>query len=630
VAARDTARLIASLELKDKFSAGLKSAGKSLDGFETRMGRIGGIAKSGVGAAANNIAKLGVVVGAGLGAAIKTGLDDLATLENATTSVDGAIAQLGLTGQLTSQQVATWANDIERDIGAAFDDKAIVSAATTLLRFGKVTPNNLQHTLEVMTDLATKTGSVDSAATLLAKALADPTKAAGKLARMGIVLTKAEQKQVKALVKAGKAGEAQALVLDLIAKSTEGAAKASQGPYQRALSILADVSEDAKKALAEGFLPVIERVATVLSDKLGDPVVIEQIRGLGRGLAGAFDKMLSAAEKIPWGSIGDAMRLAGQGAKAALDLFTGLPPWVQTAVLTGWGLNKLTGGALGGIATELGKGLIKGVLGMNAGVVNIKAGVVTGAGGVPGALPGGGSKLATLGNILKVAVIGAVIVQGLQTWMDSFAPFIQRNNELASQGLNAAEIAAQKYYTSDAATQQLIFKRLGHIPSRADWLSGLAKLETSKKTTGGLSPDERDEKQRAAIQATTDAIQRAKDSQDAHLSAATEAIKEAKAATNDKVPKTTRAVEVMKARLAAETARNTGATVSQSGFTRNTIRSGTGQIVGAIRSIPAPITNVYVTATHVTKSVTYQSRYGPGGGSNTQPYSGAMPGDSGV
>jgi hypothetical protein len=630
MALADTARLVASLELKDKFSAGIKTAAKSLDGFETRMGRVGGIASRGVSAAATNIAKLGVVVGAGLGAAIKTGLDDLATLENATTSVDGAIAQLGLTGQLTSQQVAVWANDIERDIGAAFDDKAIVSAATTLLRFGRVTPNNLQHTLEVMTDLAVKTGSVDSAATLLAKALADPTKAAGKLARMGIVLTKAEQKQVKALVKAGKAGEAQALVLDIIAKSTEGAAKASQGPYQRALSILADVSEDAKKALAEGFLPVIERVAKVLSEKLGDPVVIEQIRGIGRGLAGAFDKMLTAAEKIPWGSIGDAMRLAGQGAKAALDLFTGLPPWVQTAVLTGWGLNKLTGGALGGITAELGKGLIKGVLGMNAGVVNIKAGVVTGAGGVPG-VPAAAAGAGTLGlgAALGIATVsaGAAAVIGVAV---ADAMVGAENRRFESKGLNAEEVAAMRYYTASAADQNTIAKRIGRIPSREDWLSAINKLNTPDKRHGGQSPDERDEKQRAAIQATTDAIARMKESQDARVSEATSAIEKMKASQDQKIPRTTRAVEVMKARLAAETARNTGTNVSQSGFTRNTIRSGTGQIVGAIRSIPAPITNVYVTATHVTKSVTYQSRYGPGTGSGGTNYSGAMPGDSGV
>ena len=58
------------------------------------------------------------------------------------------------------------------------------------------------------------------------------------------------------------------------------------------------------------------------------------------------------------------------------------------SVLTGWGLNKLTGGALTSIAGALASGLIKGVLGINAGVVNITAGTVT---GVPGTgAPGGG------------------------------------------------------------------------------------------------------------------------------------------------------------------------------------------------------------------------------------------------
>ena len=103
----------------------------------------------------------------------------------------------------------------------------------------------------------------------------------------------------------------------------------------------------------------------------------------------------------------------GQGSKAALDLFTGLPPWVQTAVLTGWGLNKLTGGALGTIFTTLSTGLIKGVLGMNAGVVNINAGVVNGGAPTPTGpnVPGGGSPLLGLGLgplALAAATIGAV------------------------------------------------------------------------------------------------------------------------------------------------------------------------------------------------------------------------------
>ena len=92
-----------------------------------------------------------------------------------------------------------------------------------------------------------------------------------------------------------------------------------------------------------------------------------------------------------------------------LDAFLGLPPWIQTAVLTGWGLNKLTGGALSGIVGSLASGLVKGVLGMNAGVVNINAGIVNG-GGVPG-VPGG-KGVGLLGTLVKGALPVTIVALG--------------------------------------------------------------------------------------------------------------------------------------------------------------------------------------------------------------------------
>jgi hypothetical protein len=159
---------------------------------------------------------------------------------------------------------------------------------------------------------------------------------------------------------------------------------------------------------------VIERVATWLSTKLADPKVITDIRSLGQSLAGAFDKAVTFAQNIPWGSIKDAMTLMGKGAKWALDAFTAMPSWVQTAVVTGWGLNKLTGGALGSIVAQLGSGLIKGVLGMTAGIVNINAGVVNGGIAAAGAeapvaaAAGGGWLTGILGIVAKAAVFPAV------------------------------------------------------------------------------------------------------------------------------------------------------------------------------------------------------------------------------
>lgn len=384
------AKLVASLTLDDKFTSRLKTAEGALNGFEGRLGRIGGIAQRGVKTAIGNIAKLGAVAAVGIGAAVKSGLDSLVELEKVNAGTQSALTESGLAASISAGQIRDWAVALEDSVDAAVDDKAIQDAANTLIRFGDLTSENVQKAMSVVTDLgaAMKTDT-SSAAKQLAKALADPERGMTALRRAGVVLTKEQENQVKAFVKAGDKAKAQALLLDLLEQKTRGAAKATAGPYQSALNKLQDVAEDAKMALAEGFLPVLTRVADLLRTKLSDPKVMDNIREFGRTLARGLDSLISIAERLPWGTIGQSLQIAGAGAKAVLGAFASLPPWIQTAVLTGWGLNKLTGGALGSIVGELGKGLIKGVLGINAGVVNINAAKVIGGGGLPGGAKGG-------------------------------------------------------------------------------------------------------------------------------------------------------------------------------------------------------------------------------------------------
>ena len=77
------------------------------------------------------------------------------------------------------------------------------------------------------------------------------------------------------MVKAGDTAGAQKVLLDALTETTKGAAAATQGPYNRALSILADTSEDARRALAESQLAV----ARVRQDRLGAQV--DLIKALG-------------------------------------------------------------------------------------------------------------------------------------------------------------------------------------------------------------------------------------------------------------------------------------------------------------------------------------------------------------
>lgn len=407
-------------------------------------------ATSGLGRTAGRLAKgaaIGVGAVVGVGAAIiaknvKSGLESLATLEDAQSQVRAAAVSRGkdFLG-IDPAKVSGWANEIEASVGAAFDDKDITSASANLIRFGKVAKTNLRPAMVVMTDLATKTGSVESASALLGKVLADPTKAAGKLAKAGVILTKEQIDLIKSLDAAGDSAGAQKVILDALATTTKGAALASVGPYRRSMNILADVTEDAQRALAEGFLPILEEVRDFLSTELAKPATIQKIRDLGKGLAGGLRSLIDMAKGLPWSSIGDAFKLMGTGAKAALDMFTGMPPWVQTAVVTGWGLNKLSGGLLGNVVGELGKGLIKGVLGMNAAVVNINAATVNGAGGIPGVGAAGGGLLSfAAGGLLMVsiaAIAPAALVVLTETLLGG-AKAIQERDRIARTATIAA------------------------------------------------------------------------------------------------------------------------------------------------------------------------------------------------
>ncbi len=516
------------LKARNMASGPIKAVNKDLSTMEKTGRRVG----TGLRTLGGNLKTLGVGAAAGIAiggiAAIRSGLESLAERENVISATEAAIKATGGAAKVSAAQVRTWAEELETATGAAVDDKAIQAAATSLIRFGTIGEKEFKRTLAAATDLGAgmKKGP-EAGAKMLGIALSDPVKGMAKLRKAGIILTAAEEKRIKQLVAGNKVQEAQGVILAAVEKRYKGAAAASAGPYTRALNLLADASEDAKMALAEGFLPILTKVASTLSKAVADPQTIKDIRGIGQSLAGAFQGALDGASKIPWDSIKSAMQTAGMGAKAAFSLFTGLPPWVQTAVLTGWGLNKLTGGAITGVIGELGKGLIKGVLGMNAGVVNIKAGVVTGVGGgVPGGAPVGvpagapGAKPGVTGAIkglVKATIVGAVAVEGGQLALRALGSIdaaADENNRLAALGLTKAEVTAQRYYNASASDQQTIAKRLmGHIPSRADLDSGTAKLSAGVARVSDASTRTKDDltavglRQVAASNATMNRIE---------------------------------------------------------------------------------------------------------------------------
>jgi hypothetical protein len=438
VATAETARLIAALELQDKFSKPLQNADRQLGGFERRLDTMG----RGVSTAVGNIARIGAgaaVAGIGILAVnIKAGVDSLNELENVTIATNTVLKSTkGISGQ-TAAGIRDLSEEYE-DLNATMDDKVIQSGANMLLTFTNIREKAFEPALEAALNMNEAMGGgpegLQGTIIQVGKALNDPIKGVTALRRVGVQLSKQQEDQIKVLVEQNDLYGAQQIILDELTTQFGGrfvnAGKAAETQSAR----VADKVEDVQKALAGPLMPAIDRARGKLIDFLGSPEVLAGADRLGTAIAELFtDKNLdrgasmvedfiaklttadftavtsglgnvaSTVGGLPWEAIGSAATLLGTGARALLDTFTSMPPWVQTAVLTGWGLNKLTGGALGGIVGELGKGLIKGVLGMNAGVVNINAATVNGG---PGGVPGGGTSFG--GQVLKGAKVGAAL-----------------------------------------------------------------------------------------------------------------------------------------------------------------------------------------------------------------------------
>ena len=269
------------------------------------------------------------------------------------------------------------------------------------------------------------------------------------------------------------------------------------------------------EAIIPKILPLFEKANAWLATHQ------PQIKQFAADVADGVAKAVEWASKLDWKGIGNSLKMAADFAKGLVEAFLGMPDWVKQAVITGWGLNKLTGGALGSIVGELGKGLIKGVLGMNAAVVNVKGAVVN----VPGGgLPGGGGPGSPIGGggaLSKVASFGA-------KWGLGPAAAVIIGAEIA-KAINDPVIAPAKKFEQDKVTTVLDSNATSKLQAGLDAIN--AQLNTSDTSAqvaliasripiigdalGNVAPEL--EKQRDALQKKLDEVKR----EQAHTSSVT-------------------------------------------------------------------------------------------------------------
>ena len=307
-----------------------------------------------------------------------------------------------------------------------------------------------------------------------------------------------------------------------------------------------------------------------------------------------------------------------------------MPPWVQTAVLTGWGLNKLTGGALTGIVGELGKsaiGALGRALGITTPVVNIKAGVVNGIGGGAGGAAagfGGAAAMTALGAVLIPTILAAIQTQVIQPGLQNAAnknatetsDIIARGNivelQRAVDGLNNVPNALSPLegvlYNLNANGVKVHTETM-----KAELVRALAGLKIDKNT------GREDHTKGVSFARTKDAVD-ARGDRDKQLIAQVSDITVATQTWGGKNHDAALAIGTSVAKGASD---SVGA-INTAKFANVSAAYGAAQVVaGAVRANPPPIVNVDVSVTPagIQKTTVIVNRSGPqqgsaGGGAN--------------
>ena len=421
MALADTARLIASLELKDLFSKQIGSAEKSLGSFDKKLDQTQTRAyRAGqqIGTGIKRTAALAVGAIGFLGSQVALGVNSLVKLDDVILQTNAVLKSTkGAAGE-NAAAIRDLANKYE-NLNATIDDTVIQSGENLLLTFTNIRKDAFEPTLKAALDMNQALGGgeagLQGTIQRLGKALNDPVKGLTALQRVGVTFTKTQKDEIAAAVKAGDTFKAQGIILAELNKRFGGSFIAGGQGAAGKFAKVKDAVDDLQRALATALLPVLTKVADKVSTFLSDPAVVAQVSKLGDSIAGLFsDKNLTAGADILKGAFQtfkeaapflEAAAKATLGfVQAAVGVFKSLPAPLQGLIAGGFALNKLTGGLVtniaGGIADLIGKA--RGATPANPVFVADVSGGLGGVGGKAGLLPALGSIVTKLGGLALV------------------------------------------------------------------------------------------------------------------------------------------------------------------------------------------------------------------------------------
>lgn len=194
------------------------------------------------------IAAFNAVVGAmkGLGSAMDGAIMNASNFERAQSNLNSVLKSTkGISG-MTIESLNELAESMSMD--TLFDDADLRQAQAVLLTFKSIGKDIFPATTKAAADLASLLGGdLQSSAIMLGKALQDPIAGVGALRKVGVVLSDAQEQQIKSFMAVNDIASAQAVILKEVNSELGGtasaAAKTATGVYINMKKSLDQVNE---------------------------------------------------------------------------------------------------------------------------------------------------------------------------------------------------------------------------------------------------------------------------------------------------------------------------------------------------------------------------------------------------
>jgi phage-related protein len=259
------------------------------------LSRVGGAFSNVLQGAASFIAAN--VIQRGGEAILKFATDSFQGALDAQAGIDAlrsSIDRLGESSPLVMDEAKRLAEQFKNLVGGS--DDMVLAMTNVGLRFDKISKDMFPDFIQKSSDLATVLKMEPTrAAELLGKVLqdlgTDGVGSVGRLKLAGVQFTDEQEKQIKTLVESGDVLGAQRVLMDALAKSTDGAAAAAANTAKGQWTIFKETIADAGEGVALSLLPSLTKFASYLNTNIAPAIT-----GFIDSFKTAFDFLSDAFE----------------------------------------------------------------------------------------------------------------------------------------------------------------------------------------------------------------------------------------------------------------------------------------------------------------------------------------------